>query len=266
MIDLLSQYCTHCDYPCWRANLAKHRDKFNKVILYPNEYYRDLDLKAFAKEVLKETWVENHVIDWTTPGIDWRQAEVIPMLELSNSEWVYFNEQDWFVKDYDRFYESIFKAMRYGADAIGWLNPTHFPYLHPSCFFVKRELLNKTQLDFRAHTEINGCDHFAMITKDLKKLGAKIVTLQELGFNCDVSPDADCFHLGGLTSNYVDSYNPNFQFHRPEIFSVYNSLSQTAPVVQSGKYLTLSSAIEKELVERNFWSNPEESNWRKFFI
>ncbi|MEK6880463.1 MAG: hypothetical protein AABY22_12680, partial [Nanoarchaeota archaeon] len=149
-IDLLTQYCTHCDYPIWKKWLKKYRNKFNKVILYPNEYYRDLDFKAFAKENIKETWVENHVIDWTTPGIDWRQAEVEPMLELSDSEWIFFNEQDFFVKDWDKFFEAVFKAMAEGADAIGWMNPTHFPYLHPACFFVKREFLNKTKLDFRA--------------------------------------------------------------------------------------------------------------------
>src|SRR3990167_4778714 len=196
-IDLLTQYCCHCDYPIWRNHLKKYRHLFNKVILYPNEYYRDLDFKDFSKEVLKETWVEGHTINWSEPGIDWRQAEVEPMLELSNSEWVYFNEQDWFVKDWDKFYEAVFKAIDDGADAIGWMNPTNFPYLHPCCFFVKREFLNKTKLDFRCHSEFNGGDHFCMITKDLKELGAKIVTLEDLGFKYW----EDYLHLGGVTSN-----------------------------------------------------------------
>ena len=245
-VDVLSQYCLHCDYPIWREHLKKYRDKFNKVILYPNEYYRDLDFKAFAKENIKETWVENHVIDWTTPGIDWRQAEVEPMLELSDSEWVYFSEQDWFVKDWDKFYEAIFKAMEEGADAIGWMNPTHFPYLHPACFFVKRELLDKTKLDFRCHSEINGGDHFAMITRDLEKLGAKIVTTEEMGFKYW----KDCFHLGGVTGNYVDSYNPDFEFHRPNIFYVYNYWTRKANVEQSPEFLQLSLDIEKKLLDQ----------------
>jgi len=264
MIDILSQYCCHCDYPIWRADLAKHRGKFNKVILYPNEYYRDLDFKAFAKKVLQETWVENHVIDWFAPGVDWRQVEVEPMLELSDSEWIYFNEQDWFVKDYDKFYEAVFKAMDEGADAIGWMNPTHFPYLHPACFFVKRELLNKTNLDFRAHSEISGGDHFCMITKDLKEMGAKIVTTEDLGF----THWEDCFHLGGVTSNFVDSHNPGFEFHRPDIFYVYNWWSRKSDVEQSLEFLELSLAIEKKLLDKypelkNI--DPEQSEWRVFY-
>ena len=263
-IDILTQYCTHCEYPLWRKNLQKHRDKFKKVILYPNEYYRDLDFKVFSKTVIKETWVENHAIDWTTPGIDWRQAEVEPMLELSDSKWIYFNEQDWFVKDYDKFYEAVFKAMADGADAIGWMNPTHFPYLHPACFFVKREFLNKTTKDFRAHPEINGGDHFCMITRDLKEMGAKIVTIEDMGFKYW----EDCFHLGGVTSNYVDSANPNFQFHRSDIFYIYNYWSRKVNVEQSSKYLELSLAIEKKLLDKYpelKHIDPENNEWTKFF-
>ena len=263
-IDLLSQYCVHAEYPVWRANLAKHRDKFNKVILYPNEYYRDLDFKEFSQKVLPETWVKDHVIDWTTPGIDWRQAEVEPMLDLVESEWIYFNEQDLFVKDWDKFYEAVFKAMGDGADAIGWMNPTHFPYLHPACFFVKKEWLDKTNLDFRAHSEVNGGDHFCMITKDLKELGAKIVTLEDLGFKYW----EDYFHLGGVTGNIVDSTNPGFQFHRPDIFYVYNWWSRKADIEQSPEFLQLSLDIEKRLLDQYPELkdiNPETSEWAIFF-
>lgn len=262
--DLLIQHSIYCVYPLWMKHLQKHRGRFQKVILYPSDHNREVSFKDYLYETIQETWVKDHTIDWTTPGIDWRQAETEPMLPLSDTEWIYFTEPDWIVKDYVNFYDKVEEAMK-DADVIGWLNPTNFPYIHPSCFFIKREVLEKTQKDFRAHPEINGCDHFAMITADVKKLGGKIVSLQDLGFNCDVSPDADCFHLGGLTSNYIDGIlNPSFEFHRPEIFAVYNYECRNLGLNLPEKFLELSQDIEQILLSRVDVSL-RNNQWTKFF-
>src|SRR3990167_4077114 len=265
-VDLLAQHSIYIDYPIWRMNLQRHRDRFNKVILYPSDHNRDYSFKDFLLEQIPETWETDHKIDGTTSGIDWRQAETEPMLPLVESEWIYFNEQDWFVKDYDKFYDKVQEAMK-TADAIGWWNPTNFPYLHPASFFIKRETLEKTQKDFRAHPEIPGCDHFAMLTRDLEKIGAKIVTYQDLGFNCDnFSSPLDAFHLGGLTSNYIDSGNENYKFHRADQFYVYNWWSRQAPVPKSKAYLDLSSTVE-QLVKQQLTEeiDPKTSMWAEFF-
>lgn len=263
-IDLLNQHSIFCDYPVWRANVAKHRNRFNKVILYPSDHNREQSFRDFLFETIKEDWVTGHTIDWTAPGVDWRQAETEPMLDHLEGDWVYFNEPDWFVKDYDKFYDAVEKAIAEGADAIGWWNATAFPYLHPACFFIKREILEKTQKDFRAHPEITGCDHFAMLTRDLEKMGAKIVTTEDMGFEYW----KDCFHLGGLTSNIIDSVvNPGFEFHRPELFGAYNYFSRKV-TPQSSEFIALSEKVEELLRSKyphlaNF--DFEKSEWAEFF-
>src|SRR5258708_18684988 len=125
-IDIISQICIYNDYPIWRNLINKHRDKFNKVILYPSRHHGVIDLEKFWREVFPETWITGDVIDWTTPGIDWRQRETEPCLALSDSEWILFMEADFFVDDWDKFFSKILDAM-YLADVIGWWHPSSFP-------------------------------------------------------------------------------------------------------------------------------------------
>ena len=102
-IDIISQICIYNDYPIFRQLLTKYRDKFNKIILYPSRHHGVIDCEQFLRKVFPETWVTGHKIDWTTAP-DWRQAETEPCLELSNSEWVLFMEQDFFCDDCYSFF------------------------------------------------------------------------------------------------------------------------------------------------------------------
>lgn len=266
-IDVWLQHSIYCDYPVWRLNmLERNRDRFKKVVLYPSDHNREKSFKNWLFDNVKETWVKDHTVDWFAPeGVDWRQAEIEPMFAYSDAEWVYFTEQDWFVKDYNKFYDMVQAEMDKGADAIGFWNATAFPYLHPASFFIKREVLEKTQKDFRAHPEIDGCDHFAMLTRDLEKLGAKIVTYQDMG----LVEWEDCFHLGGLTSNIIDSVaNPEtYRFHRPDMFYVYNWWSRQLPLPINKGYLDLSSKVEILLKEHHpeAVSDPKTSKWAEYF-
>ncbi len=266
-IDILASWSQYCDYPLFRRDvLGKDRHHFNKVILYSSDHLREQNFKDFLYETVKEDWIKDHKIDWFKPeGVDWRQEEAMAMLPYVEGDWIYFTEQDWFVKDKEKFYEAVKKEMEDGADAIGWMNPSAFPYLHPSCFFIKKEVLDKTQKDFRAHPEIDGCDHFAMITRDLEKLGAKIVTTEDMGFKYW----EDCFHLGGMTQNYIDTVvNPDLPFHRPEIFYVYNYWAQRADVPQSPEFLQLAKKVQKLLLQKHpeiAEVDPQDSKWAAFF-
>lgn len=240
----------------------RYRDKVNKIILYPSSHHGLLNLESFAKEVLPETWVELVPIDY---GIqDWRQAETDPCIARSDAEWLFFNEQDLFIKDWDKFWDDVEKAMVY-SDAIGLWNPTHFPYLHPSCFFIKRELFEKTNKDFRAHPEINGGDHFCMLTRDIERLGGKITTLQDLGY----VEWEDMFHLGGLTYVYQDWRGDGtdaFGVKNLETFAVYNYMLRQADVVQNDNFLMLSHNVEQKLLEKIGPVDFVNNKWTKFFI
>lgn len=258
--DILSQVCIFTDYPIWRAMIAKYRDRFNKVILYPSKHHGVIDLEEFWKKVFKETWVNPVSIDYGTE--DWRQAETDPCLSYSDSEWIWFCEADFFVKDWNRFFNDIEKTMK-TVDMIGWWNETQFPYIHPCCLFIKRELLEKTNKDFSPHPEIPGSDHFGMLTRDAERLGAKIVKLQDLGYQ----EFEDAFHGGGYTYPFQNFNGEEtvFGVGRPEIFYAYNYMSRLAKVDQSPFYLDLSYKIEKILEGKYGFGLNEIDKWEEFF-
>lgn len=262
-IDIITQWCVYNDYPLFRHNTQKRRDLFNKVILYPSRHHGAIDLEDFARRVFPETWVTGHTIDWTTPGIDWRQVETEPCLELSNSDWILFSEQDFFVNNWDDFWEKIHKAAEY-SDMVGWWNQTSFPYVHPCFLLIKRELLEKTKKDFRAHPEILGCDHYAMITHDALQLGAKITKIQDLGYK----EWENAFHMGGLTypyQNWKGDGSDIFGVASPEAFMVYNYFSRRAPVEQSELYTNLSLEIEQRLRALFPIIKLDNNRWTQFF-
>ena len=262
-IDKILQYCVYADYPVWRAHLNKYRNTVNKIILYPSRHHGIVDLEEFSKRVILETWVDPLQIDYGKE--DWRQAETVPSLKYSDSEWLWFSEQDFFIKNWDIFYEDIDKLTK-KSDMFGWWNETHFPYIHPCCLFIKRELFEKTTKDFRAHSEIPGCDHFAILTRDAERLGAKIVKLQDLGYEEWVN----CFHLGGLTYPYQNFDGQNYQFgvKRPEVFYVYNYWMSRVLIEQHPDFVKLSEKIERviEAKPQCISINPETSKWKEYFI
>lgn len=256
-IDLLSQVCIYTDFPFWREWIKKYRSNFNKVILYASKQHGVVDLETYWRDVLPETWVSTK-IDWTTPGIDWRQAESEPLLEKSESKWILFMEADFFCDDWDKLWTDVEKAME-TADLIGWWSASAFPYIHPCFCLIKRELLDKTNKDFRAHPEIDGSDHFAMITKDAEALGAKIVKLQDLGWT---EPD-HAFHLGGLTYPFQDFKGDEtiIGTKYPAAFATYVD-TLIAEWETDSRFLKL--AMEMAIVLRNKGIE-RDSKWFKFF-
>lgn len=263
--DVISQICMHCDYPLWRAMITKYRHLFGKVILYPSNHHGHIDMESFWEENFPETWVKPVEIDYGVE--DWRQAETIPCLSYSDSDWIWFTEADFFTKDWEKFFDDMEKFSAI-SDMMGLWNPTHSPYIHPSCLFIKRELLEKTSKDFRAHPEINGADHFSMITQEAKELG-KIITLQDMGYKCEVTPDDDCFHLGGLTYVYQDFKGDDtiIGVKSPEAFFAYNAIIRPENFARPGvplspEFSDLSRKVEAVLTKKGIGYNP---NWEKFF-
>lgn len=261
-IDIVSQICVYNDNPIFRQLIQRHRNKFNKVILYASRHHGVIDLEEFWRRVFPETWVSTE-IDWTKPGVDWRQEETIPLIEKSDSEWILFMEADFFVDDWDKLWRDVEKAMQ-DADMIGWYDNNVPFYIHPCFLLIKRELLEKTQKDFRAHPEIEGSDHFAQITKDVEKMGKTIIKLQDLGWKAW----ENAFHLGGLTypyQNWKGDGTDHFGVKSPEAFAVYNYWSRKAPVEQHPIYEVLSMDIGKRLKELFPDLDLENNKWTKFF-
>lgn len=256
--DIVVQWCVHCDYPLFRKFIEKYRDRFGKVILYPSRQHGSVDLEAFAKENFDVTWVEPVEIDYGVE--DWRQAETIPCLAHVTSDWVWFMEQDFFTDDWNRLFKEIDKAVEQDYDMIGLWNPTHYPYVHPCFLLMKTELLEETNKDFSAHPDINGCDHFAMLTRDAENLGAKIFKFEEQW--------PYLMHLGGLTypfQNWKGNGKDHFGVKSPQAYYVYLNEARKADVPQSPEYLARSAEIEKELKKRYPEVNLEDNEWLKCY-
>lgn len=261
-IDLVSQVCIFVDYPLWRAWVGEYRSKFDKVILYASRHHGITDLEEFWRKELPETWVSEK-IDWTEPGIDWRQRETTPLLEKSEAEWILFMEADFFCDDWDKLWKDVEEAMK-TADAIGWWSASAFPYIHPCFLLIKREMLDKTKKDFRAHPEIDGSDHFAMITRDVEELGGIITPLQSLGYK----EWEKAFHGGGYTyplQNWKGDGTDHFGVGSPEAYYTYLYWARQAPVEQSAEYIELSLRVEQKLKELFPVFDPSNNRWVKFF-
>lgn len=257
--DIIMQWCVYVDFPFWRLWLKKYRAKFNKVILYPSRQHGVIDLEHYIEEQVPETWITGDVINWTEPGLDWRQREVTPCLQEIESDWILFMEADFFCDNWDKLFLDIEKAME-TADMIGWWSPSVFPYIHPCFLLIKRELLNKTNKDFRAHPEIDGSDHFAMITRDTEKLGAKIVKLQDLGWT---EPE-HAFHLGGLTYPYQDFKGDEtiIGCKYPEMFATYND-KLISDWDSHPDFKDLARQMVKVLEEKGIKANPKYDKFLK---
>jgi len=258
--DVVMQWCVYNDYPVFRNHIQKYRDRMGKIIIYPSRHHGFIDLESFSKEQVKETWVDPVKIDYGVE--DWRQAETVPALQHVTSDWIWFREQDFFVDHWDKFYDDVERLMTQ-CDMFGWEHKSAFSYIHPCCLFIKRELLEKTKKDFRAHPEIDGSDHFAMITKDVRDLGAKIIRLQDVGYETWVND----FHMAGLTYPYQNwGFERVFGVGNIDAFFAYNYFSRLQSVEQHPKYLELSYELE-DYMKRNKGMRdviPETSPWRKF--
>lgn len=261
--SLIISWISACDYPLFRKWLRDYGSFFDEILIYWDVQFKHPFYWAFVQQSLSD--IPNiHFLD-PVPyeyGVgDWRSTATNVLVENATGDWLISIEQDWFARDWTQLLETSKKAMEY-SDLFGWMNPTNNPYIHPAYFFIKRELLEKTSKDFSAHPEINGSDHFAVITYEAQRIGAKIVTQAGIGANFNFSPDADAFHLGGVNQNYLNGLNPGFQFHRPEVFFLYNGKSIQANVQQDPRFVDLMKKISN--LPQNEYTTMW-SQWLPFF-
>lgn len=263
-IDVVNQWCCYNDYPIFRYWMEKYKRNFKKIILFPSRHHGVIDLEDFHKKHISNvTWVKETDIDWTEPGIDWRQVETERCLKYSDADWILFIEQDFMVKDWELLFGILQKTMK-NYEMIGWWNNTAYPYMHPCFLLIKRELLEKTRKDFRAHPEIIGADHFANITRDVEANNGRILKLQNMGFK----QLENAFHLGGLTYVYQDWVKSGKSVDRavsPMLLYIYNYWSTQAPVFQNNEYIELAKKVSKVLEARYPAVNPENNTYTKFF-
>lgn len=261
--DLLITQIKHCDYPIFRKTIKKYRDFFGKIIVYFNENNRFPYLDHFMQTQMQDwgdtLFLDQVEIDWGTQ--DWRNISTNKMLKYSDSEWVCSVEQDWFARDWDKLLSAVAKAGE-THDLIGWENQAG-QYIHPGFWFIRRKTLEATRKDFSA---IEGIDHFGLVTRDVRGMGGRIISTQELDFRDISTPETtDCFHLGGVNQNFLEGLGGSYTFHRGEIFYVYNYYSIWSGINQSPDFLVRSTQIHDKLKKMYPDINPEQSAWKEFF-
>lgn len=246
--DLIICWIKHADYPIFRETLRKHRDFFGKIIIYWSEHFRDIYFDEFIQKDLESLgniqFLQN--IEYEYGIEDWRNIATNYMLKHTNSEWVCSVEQDWFSRNWNELLDIVKKAME-THDLIGWDASAGDGgiYIHPAFWFIKRSVLEQTNKDFSARDNL---DHFGWITRDVQKLNGKIFGLEkDGGLNCAASSKAHSFHLGGVNQNEINGLNPDFVFHRPEIFMTYNYWGRKANVLQDPRHIELSLKLEEVL-------------------
>lgn len=185
--DVIVTWPKNCDYPLWRQFIRDNRSRFNKVIIAFMEPNSGYDFKPFIQEAM---WQDNiKFLDAPIPraGIDdWRDLAVNASLLQSQSDWIWFTEQD-FYPCFGFWEHEIQWSENNKCDVIAAYQSTR---MHPCCMFVKRMALDKTHKNFGIVPDKT--DHFYLIQKDLEDNGAKIGKIDPKRYH----------HYNGLSHNW----------------------------------------------------------------
>ena len=199
--DCLVVWPQNTDFPLWRQFIHDNRNRLSKVVVVFTDMQTDGDRRRFIEEAMKRDTITFTNNDKYSGERDWRDVAVNKGLQYSDSEWVWFTEQDFFPRE--GFWEEAeykmnnFPNLLIGADIGG--------RLHPCCLFVRRVILELTHKDFSARPPEH--DHFGQIQKDIPMssgISNKLYT-----------------HLNGLSQNMwllQHGQEPNYQ---PEQFKDY---------------------------------------------
>ena len=95
------------------------------------------------------------------PGRDWRDVAVNKGLLHSDSEWVWFTEQDF--TPLDGFWDEVERNQQMHYDAFGAAVETR---LHPCCIFAKRSLIDSTSKNFGVVAD--KLDHFGLFQSEIQ--------------------------------------------------------------------------------------------------
>ncbi len=177
--DVIVAWPVHADYPLWRQFIHDERSRFDQVIIaftdHPGFDYSRFVVEAMAPDDI--TFIPTHAQDR-----DWRDLAVNAALDISEAQWVWFTEQDFFIRDAYWFWMQVERWAPI-VDAIGIEEPGG-RRAHPACLFVRREMIEATDRYFGTHP----VDHFGSFTDQLG-------TIRYL-------PAGTYEHLQGLSHNH----------------------------------------------------------------
>lgn len=181
--DALLTWPVNCDYPLWRGWLARDRGRLGRVLVCMSPH-AGRDLSGWTRPRLEALGVQ--VLD-PEPDGEWRDRAVNRMLDLSDSEWVWFTEQD--LEITDPILWGIFRGMaEQGAEMMGVRRDQRW---HPCCLLVKRARVDATTRYFGPEP----VDHFYTFGRELEAAGTVRSDLEA------INPRM-LRHLAGLSRNH----------------------------------------------------------------
>lgn len=227
---------TNIDYPLWRKFALENQKYFSGIYIHWNNTHMELSFTKFLVDWFlnsplgDKTFFVDTIID---PSKDWRNQTVNNLLDASKGEYIWYTEQDFFIKNTDHFFETISRELpEYKLISFKQSNRWH-----PACIFAKKSDSLMTRRDFGSHPpEI---DHFGYFGRDLDKMG-KTIDLKRLGLEEGIH----WFHHNGLSQNYhlaQQNKKPNYDIVN---FLTYNAASREVDIEQDERYISLTHKVE----------------------
>lgn len=180
----------HMDYPIWRMQIQKYKPYIYQGLVSLSDNHEGVDYTTCIKGLLGNLSIPCFDPLQRQGDEDWRDKSVKAAYNNFNGDWIWFTEEDFFIKD-KTFFEKIEEGMK-TYDAIAYSEQGR---IHPACLFVKKLVADRTERNFAANPGVY--DHFYRFTHDL--IGRGLVgTLEDVG----LKEFRDYFHMTGLTHNY----------------------------------------------------------------
>lgn len=181
----------HMDYPIWRYQMKKYKKFIQHGIVSLSDNHETDNYSTEIKSLMGELGYPTFDPPVLKDSDDWRNKAIRSSLNAIQTEWVWFTEQDFIIRN-ERFFELVEQAS-HDCDFFAYEDQHR---LHPACLFVKRELLEKTSRNFSPI--VDKFDHFYTFTQELKEKAHRWGTLDDWG----LLPYEDFYHMTGLTHNY----------------------------------------------------------------
>lgn len=197
-VDLITCWPRGHDYPLWRKQIARDRDRFERVIIV---FTSDniADKSDFVKRVLPSATF----VSMAQHDTEWYDTALRAGLGKSYAEWVWFAEEDYFFPT--EFIDGVLAATA-DYDMICSIESQR---IEPSFILIKREVIDANPMSFQSG---GGYDNFDAFSEHVKER-VRWTTPNLLGL--------PWHHMRGLSHNHYLAVLGSRIEYKPEEFADY---------------------------------------------
>lgn len=186
--DVIVSWPDNCDYPIWRKFIRDNRFRFGKVIVVFTKTNQAINFTEFVRQAMEHddiTFIESPKV---YSGQDWRNVAVNAALQVSESDWVWFTEQDLVITTPYYWDQFTNKSADFYSYYVG-------DRMHPCNIYMTRYLIDETSRDFSANPP--DYDHFGKIQEEVESLYENNDIDGEF-----IYENEQFYHLNGLSHNF----------------------------------------------------------------